>query len=86
MSDQSQAATTNKVLDLSNPMHIRAEMARRGLTFGHLLAYEDPHRGWVDPLNDDETKVAVRGFMADLWQACRAGELAAQSGSSDPTP
>lgn len=74
-------AITERVLDLSNPLHIRAEMARQGLMFGHLLPYEDAERGWVDPLNDDETKAAVRAFMGRIWQACVRAERADARGS-----
>lgn len=74
------AAITDRALDLSNPMHIRAEMARQGLLFSHLLPYEDAERGWVDPLNDDETKAAVRAFMGRIWQACLRAERLSENG------
>lgn len=79
-------ATTDKALDLSNPTHIRAEMARRGLIFGHLLPYEDAERGWVDPLNNDETKAAVRAFMGRIWLACLRAEHRDENGSPEVTP
>lgn len=68
------AANDDRALDLAKPLHIRAEMARRGLLFSHLLPYEDAGRGWVDPLDDDETRGAVRGFMGQLWLACVRAE------------
>ena len=77
------AAINERVLDLSNPLHIRAEMARQGLTFPNLMPYEDAERGWVDPLNDDETKVAVRAFMGRIWQACVRAERADGNGSEE---
>jgi hypothetical protein len=79
-------ATTSSALDLSNPIHIRAEMVRQGLIFSHLLPYEDAERGYVDPLNDDETKVAVRRFMGRIWQACLHAERDAQNGRNGTTP
>lgn len=57
-------------LDLSNPVGIRAAMARRGLAPGHTHAYDDPDRGWVNPLDDRETQGDVRALLAELWQAC----------------
>ena len=56
-------------IDLAKPMALRAEMARQGLMFHQLLPYDDPERGYVDPLDDHETKVAVRRFMGRIWQA-----------------
>lgn len=79
------SAINDTALDLSNPTHIRAEMARQGLSFNHLLAYEDPHQGWVDPMDDEETKIAVRRFVGRIWQACLRAERASDSGSG-PKP
>lgn len=67
-------AKVSSALNLSNPLHIRAEMTRQGLIFSHLLPYVDAERGYVDPLDDPETKVAVRRFMGRIWQACVAAE------------
>lgn len=69
VNDQSEAVDR---LDLAKPMAIRAEMARKGLI--HLMPYDDPERGWVDPLNNQETKAAVRAFMGRLWRACQDAE------------
>jgi hypothetical protein len=77
-------ATKDTTLDLSNPLHIRAEMARQGLIFSQLLPYEDAERGEVDPLDDHETKVAMRRFMGRIWQACLRAEQA-PNGSTEAT-
>lgn len=59
-------------LDLSNPVGIRAAMARSGL---HDLApYEDAERGWTDPLDDREQRGLARVFLHNLWVACQRAE------------
>lgn len=56
-------------------MNLRAEMARSGLTFRQLCAYDDPERGWVDPLRDDpEVRQLVKNFMQRLWMAALEAE------------
>jgi hypothetical protein len=64
-------------IDLSKPMHIRAEMARRGLMFNQLLPYDDPECGYTDPLDNHEMRVEVRRFMGQIWQAALRAEAAA---------
>lgn len=59
-------------LDLSNPLNLRAEMARAGLH--NLSHYDDPERGWVNPLNDPDQQGEVRAFCRRLWAACLAAE------------
>lgn len=73
--------TAEDPLDLRKPFAIRAEMARRGFAPGLLLPYDDPDRGWVDPLDDQETKADVRGFMAEVWKACLDAEYRAKATS-----
>jgi hypothetical protein len=69
-------------LDLSKPTSLRAHMARRGLMFNQLAPFEDPERGWVDPLDDHETRDEARRFMGQVWKAAlRAEHLAPESGS-----
>lgn len=61
-------------LDLTKPMKMRAEMARGGIAPIQLQPYEDPERGWVDPLDGDESRTVVRRFMHALWRACERAE------------
>jgi hypothetical protein len=61
-------------LDLSKPMNLRAEMARAGIAPMHNQPYEDPERGWVDPLDDDEARTILRRFLAALWRSCLEAE------------
>jgi hypothetical protein len=65
-------------LDLSNPLHLRAEMARAGIAPSNNRPYDDPERGYVDPLDDDEARTIMRRFLAALWRACERAEGAAQ--------
>lgn len=67
-------------LDLSKPMSLRAHMARRGLMFDQLAPYDDPERGWVDPLDDDDVRIEVRRFVGQLWKAALRAE-----GDSSPS-
>lgn len=60
--------------DLADPRHIRAEMARIGLAPTQLSPYEDPERGYVDPLDDSSARSVVRGFLAAVWRACERAE------------
>lgn len=73
-----------QAFDLANPLHLRAEIARRGLAFPQLLPYEDAERGYIDPLDDPETRIAVRLFMGRIWQACLRAEEATDSESPQP--
>lgn len=75
---------TKETLDLLKPLHLRAEMARRGLVFSQLLPYDDPEHGWTDPLDDGETRIEIRRFMGQLWQAAMRAERAPGSGVSVP--
>jgi hypothetical protein len=59
-------------LDLSNPVSLRAEMARSGLH--DLTPYDDPERGWTDPLDDREQRGLARVFLHNLWVACLRAE------------
>lgn len=68
-------------LDLARPMQIRAEMARAAIAPMHVFPYDDPERGWVDPLDDDETRTVLRRFLGALWRACERAE-AEHSGSN----
>lgn len=63
-----------ETIDLTRPMHLRAEMARAGLAPMQVHPYDDPERGWVDPLNDHETRTTIRQFMFALWRACERAE------------
>lgn len=65
-------------LDLAKPIHLRAEMARAGLAPTQMTPYEDAERGWVDPLDDDEIRTIVRGFMSALWSACLQDDVASR--------
>lgn len=56
-------------ISLAKPLSIRAEMARLGLAPAQMTTYEDPERGWLDPLDDDEMRTAVRRLMSALWAA-----------------
>ncbi|MCI0635554.1 MAG: hypothetical protein L0206_16815 [Actinobacteria bacterium] len=57
-------------LDLSRPINLRAEMARRGLAPHQLGFYWSPDvETRLDPLDDAETRAEVRRFMAQLWRA-----------------
>lgn len=67
-------------LDLSKPMHLRAEMARAGIIPSQLGSYEDPERGWVSPTREPETQAAIRDFMTRLWEAALAAEATAKDG------
>ena len=58
---------TDSAFDLAKPMHIRAEMARAGIAPMQNRPWDDPERGYVDPLNDDETRTTLRRFLAALW-------------------
>jgi len=50
-------------------LHIRAEMARRGLTFAQLVPWWSPDTdSVVVPLDDPEVQREVRMFMAWLWK------------------
>lgn len=59
-------------MEMIKPMtalHIRAEMARRGLTFGQLAPWWSPDTDSdVVPLDDPEVQWEVRKFMAWLWK------------------
>lgn len=82
--DRSSMATTRQAFDLSDPVHLRAEMARAGIAPMHNRPYDDPERGWVDPLDDDETRTIVRRFLAALWRACERAEAeGGNAGSED---
>lgn len=75
-------------LELADPAGIRAEMARNGLTFTQLLPYEDAEFGYVNPLDDHETQIAVRRFFGRLWRACLSaaahpGEVADAAAAAD---
>lgn len=61
-------------MDLSNPKGIRHAMVWAGLGPNATVPYEDPDRGWVDPLLDQEARTAVRRFIAALWRACERAE------------
>lgn len=51
------------------PLHIKAEMARKGIAPMQLQGYEDPERGWVDPMDDMDTKAAIRHLLSEIWKA-----------------
>ena len=68
------AMSVAEPLDLSRPMNLRAEMARSGLH--SLTSYDDPERGWVNPLDDPEQQQLVRSFLNRLWQAALDAEKA----------
>ena len=53
----------------------RAEIARRGLH--DLSGWDDPEYGWVDPLDDDETRTEVRRTLTELG---RTGRLESRTG------
>lgn len=55
---------------LSSPLSIRAEMARKGLLLDQLLPYDDPEKGWVDPMNEKDTQLALLRFVRDLERIC----------------
>jgi len=61
-------------LDLSKPLHLRAEILRAGIA-AHQL---DPWRPF-----DAETCQAVREFMGRLWVACVEAELLRKSEVGD---
>ena len=61
-------------LDLSKPMSIRANMARLGIAPMQSRPYDDPERGYVDPLDDHESRLLVRAFLGELWRACEQAE------------
>lgn len=62
-------------LDLSNPTHLRATMARQSLTYGDLSTYWSPDTdSMVDPLDDQEIRSDLRVFMAKLWIAALDAE------------
>lgn len=67
-----------KVLDrvyVADNLSTRAEIARRGLH--DLSGYDDPEFGWVDPLDDDETRTEVRRTLTELG---RTGRLESRTG------
>lgn len=47
-------------------VHLVAVMVREGLQ--DLTPYYSPDVGYVDPLDDGETRAAVRRFLHQLWQ------------------
>lgn len=49
-------------------LKLRARMARAGFAPAQIYPYEDPERGWTDPLDDDETRTEMRRFFAELWR------------------
>jgi len=59
----------------------RAEVARRGLH--DLSGWEDPEHGWIDPLDDDETRTEVRRTLTELG---RAGHLESRTQVYPRTP
>ena len=61
-------------LDLSKPMSLRAHMARLGIAPMQCRPYEDPERGYVDPLDDHESRLLLRSFLGALWRACERAE------------
>ena len=61
-------------LDLSKPMSIRANMARLGIAPMQSRPYDDPERGYVDPLDDHESRLLLRAFLGELWRACEQAE------------
>lgn len=55
-------------LDLGNPLHLRAEMARAGLH--DLQPWWSPDvDGMVDPFDDPDQRRAIRVFLDQLWKA-----------------
>lgn len=54
--------------DYALPMWVRAEMARAGLH--DLMPYWSPDTdSIIDPLDDPETRAAVRSFIGKVWRA-----------------
>lgn len=45
-------------------------MARKGLLLDQLLPYDDPEKGWVDPMNEKDTQLALLRFVRDLERIC----------------
>ncbi len=45
----------------------KANLARRGIAPSQLDCYDDPERGHVDPLDDPETRAALRDLLHRLW-------------------
>ena len=58
-----------------NPRTVRAEMARHGLLPNQLRPYWSPDRErTIDPLMEEDTRVAVRDFARWLEQTCLDSE------------
>lgn len=73
-SDNPDVTFIRGTFDLSDPVGLRAKMARAGLNPLQLRTYDDLEHGWVDPLDDDEMRTIVRRFMSSLWRACERAE------------
>ena len=61
-------------LNLLNPKHIRAVMARGGISPAWLAAYDDAEQGHVNPLDDPEAQAEVHRFLCQIWHACLIAE------------
>lgn len=62
-------------IDLTQPLTIRAEMARNGFAPRQMDRYWSPDTdSMIDPLADAESRDDVRRFMVRLWDACLAAE------------
>jgi hypothetical protein len=57
------------------PMQIRAVMARRGIAPMHLQPWWSPDTERdMNPFDDPETQVELRGFLSWLWTYCLQAE------------
>lgn len=45
-------------------------MARNGILLNQLMPYEDPERGWIDPMNEKDTQKAILRFLLNLERLC----------------
>ena len=60
-------------IDLSNPLNIRAEMARRELVPHQLRPWDSPD-GYHDPMDDPAIRSDIVRFLGEVYQACITAE------------